>query len=197
MKQSPKFIFYLVAPIVTVLLGIAFLLYYVNKDNGISLEHNDKINITPTQVKSIEAIGEWEFLSIDCEEMVDTISYGFFGDKELLRIYYGTLRLGVNMHEVAPKWITVKNDSIHVQLPAIKLLDTNFIDEARTKSFYEKGKWNNEAREALYNRAYIKMRKQGLTQENIATAQQNAKDQFTNLFQTMGYNKVKIDFGRR
>lgn len=196
MKQSHKFILYLSVPIVILFFGIACLLYYLNKDNGISLEHNDKINITPTQVKSIEAIGEWEFLSIDCEEMVDTISYGFFGDKELLRIYYGTLRLGVNMHEVAPKWITVKDDSIHVQLPAIKLLDTNFIDEARTKSFYEKGKWDNEAREALYNRAYIKMKKRGLTQENIATAQQNAKEQFTSLFQAMGYNKVKIEVRR-
>lgn len=196
MKQPHKFILYLSVPIVILFFGIAFLLYYLNKDNGISLEHNDKINITPTQVKSIEAIGEWEFLSIDCEEMVDTISYGFFGDKELLRIYYGTLRLGVNMHEVAPKWITVKDDTIHVQLPAIKLLDTNFIDEARTKSFYEKGKWDNEAREALYNRAYIKMKKRGLTQENIATAQQNAKEQFTSLFQAMGYNKVKIEVRR-
>ena len=34
---------------------------------------NEKIDITPTLIRSIEQIGEWSFLEIDDEEMVDTL----------------------------------------------------------------------------------------------------------------------------
>ena len=32
---------------------------YFNKDNSIGITENDKISITPTQIRSIENIGEW------------------------------------------------------------------------------------------------------------------------------------------
>ena len=42
---------------------------YFNKDNSIGITENDKISITPTQIRSIENIGEWEFLSVSDEEL--------------------------------------------------------------------------------------------------------------------------------
>ena len=79
---------------------LAGTLYWLNKDNTVSVTTEEQTTLSPTQVESIEAIGEWEFLAISNEELVDTVRRGFFGDDQLVRIYYGTLRLGINMKDV-------------------------------------------------------------------------------------------------
>lgn len=195
-KTSFQYILYYIAAAIGTIAILASVIYYFNKDNDVSISQNEKEEMSVTQIKSIEAIGEWEFLTINCEEMVDTLNHGFFGDNELICIYYGTLRMGINMHEAGPKWITTQGDSIHVLLPAVKLLDNNFIDEVRTKTFFQKGKWDDKTREALYHKAYKKMKARALTPQNIATTQSNAQEQFQRLMQAMGYNKVKIEFAR-
>ena len=101
----------------------------------LSLDVDQSINITPQQITSIKAIGEWEVLAVTSEELVDTVRKGFISDDHLARIYYGTVRLGINMHQVEPRWIVATGDSITVTLPQPGLLDKDFIDEARTKSF--------------------------------------------------------------
>ena len=107
---------------------------------------------------------------------------------------YGTLRLGVNMKQVEPGWIQQRNDTVFLTLPKVGLLDRNFIDEARTKSFFESGTWKAEDREALYKRAYRKMKAHCLTPDNLQTAEENARESFRKLLRTMGYQKVEITF---
>lgn len=80
------------------ILGGAF--YWLTKDNEVSVVQEDKTTLSPTQVESIENIGQWEFLSVSDEELIDTIRRGFWGDDQLVRIYYGTLRLGIDMKDV-------------------------------------------------------------------------------------------------
>ena len=55
-------------------------LYWLNKDNTVEVATEEKTTLSPTQVESIEAIGQWEFLAINDEELVDTVRRGFFGD---------------------------------------------------------------------------------------------------------------------
>ena len=143
---------------------LAGTLYWLNKDNTVSVTTEEQTTLSPTQVESIEAIGEWEFLAISNEELVDTVRRGFFGDDQLVRIYYGTLRLGINMKDVKEGWIQANagKDSIVCTLPPIRLLDNNFIDEARTRSFFEEGKWTGADRQALYDRAYAQMKEKGI-----------------------------------
>ena len=169
----------------------------VSKGNWIGLGTNQEIDITPTQIQSIKDIGEWEFLSVSAEELVDTIRKGIFTNDELVRIYYGTLRLGINMHEVEPGWIEARSDSVFLTLPPIGLLDKDFIDEARTKSFYESGTWKPKDREAMYNRAYQRMLRHCLTPENLRAAETNADAQIRNMMRAMGYNKVMISYRSR
>lgn len=169
---------------------------YFNKDNSFNIGQDESISITPTQIRSIENIGEWEFLSISDEELIDTVRRGFINDDELVRIYYGTLRLGINMHEVSPKWMKVQGDSISILLPPIKLLDNDFIDEARTRSFFESGNWTGKDREALYLRAYNVMKKRCINEQNIKSAEQNANEQFCKLMRSMGYENVRIRFDK-
>lgn len=175
--------------------AVFFWLTHTARHSSIGISTDSKIDITPEQIRSIKAIGEWEFLSVTSEEMVDTMRRGLFSDDHLVRIYYGTLRIGVNMHQVKPGWIKTSGDSITVTLPAVGLLDNDFIDEARTKSFYESGRWTAADREAMYRRASRQMREHALTKENIRSAENNADAQFRGMFRSMGYNNIIIRFG--
>lgn len=171
-----------------------FWLRNCTKNDYLEVGADDAIDPTPTQIQSIKAIGEWEFLSVSLEELTDTVRKGFFSDDELSRIYYGTLRLGINMHQVEPGWLEADGDSVSLTLPRVALLDRDFIDEARTKPFFESGSWKPEDREALYRQAHENMLQHGLTKENLAAAEANAREQITNLMRAMGFRKVAITF---
>lgn len=175
---------------------LAGTLYWLNKDNTVSVTTEEQTTLSPTQVESIEAIGEWEFLAISNEELVDTVRRGFFGDDQLVRIYYGTLRLGINMKDVkeGSSPANAGKDSIVCTLPPIRLLDNNFIDEARTRSFFEEGKWTGADRQALYDRAYAQMKKRCFTPANIRIAQRNARQQFRDMFKAMGFPNARVEF---
>ncbi len=187
-----KIVFGIAAVIIVVICAIW--LFRAVSRTEVSMEVDEGINITPQQIERIKAIGEWEFLSVADEELVDTVRKGFFSDDHLVRIYYGTMRLGINMHDVQPGWMKAEGDSVVVTLPDIRLLDRDFIDEARTKSFYEKGEWSGKDREALYLRAHRMMLKRGMTEQNIESARENGREQFRSMMRAMGYPKTHIVF---
>lgn len=177
---------------VVLLLAGFFWLRDLTKNDHFTVGSDTQIDVTPTQIMSIKAIGEWEFLAVNAEELVDTVRKGFFTDDQLARIYYGTLRLGIDMSQLEPEWITVSGDSVTLLLPKVGLLDTDFIDEARTKPFFESGRWDAEAKEALYKKAYRQMKTHCLTKENLQAAQANGEEQMRNMMQSMGYKNIKI-----
>ena len=186
----------LAAIVAIVLLAVISAAYLVKSCHGSSITTsvNDKIDITPTQVAAMKEIGEWEFLSIEDEEMVDTTRKGLFSSDELIRIYSGTLRLGIDLGEAKDDWLTVVGDTLKVTLPRVKLLDEDFIDEAKTQPFFETGTWNDAAREAMYRRAREKMKRRCLTKENIESAENNATKQFFQMFKAMGFKYVEVRF---
>ncbi len=174
--------------LVAVILVLWWLLF-AEKDNYLEMGIDDGINVTPEQIQHIQTIGQWEFLSISNEELVDTVRKGLLKDDQLVRIYYGTLRLGVDMRKVK---VSVRGDSVTVTLPAIGLLDQDFVDEARTKAFYESGKWSAREREALYRKARRQMLRHSLTPQNLQTARENGEMQFQQMFKAMGYKTVVV-----
>ena len=182
--------------LVFLLIGIvaiaAIWLYQGVQQTEICIEVDQRIDITPEQIQQIKDIGEWEFLSVADEQLVDTVRKGILSDDHLVRIYYGTMRLGINMKQVEPGWIKAEGGSILVTLPAIGLLDRDFIDEARTRSFHESGSWSAHDREALYKRAYRRMLQHGLTPENLTAARQNGEALFRQLLRSMGFERVGI-----
>ena len=178
--------------IVVLLIAGFFWLRGATKNNYIDFGTSEAIDLTPTQIQSMKAIGEWEFLSVSTEELVDTVRKGIFTDDELVRIYYGTLRLGVNMQKVGDDWIQTSGDSITLTLPKIELLDKEFIDEARTKSFYERGSWKPADRDALYQKAYRQMIQHCLIKENLEAARSNGEAQMHNMMQQLGYKNITI-----
>lgn len=189
---------YIKIGIALVVIGLVIVGFFwlkgLTKGDHITLGADNRIELTPTQIQSMKAIGEWEFLSVSAEELVDTVRKGLFKDDELVRIYYGTLRLGLNMHRLQQGWIKAEGDSVEMTLPKIGLLDKDFIDEARTKPFFESGKWKPEDRDALYRKAYRQMMSHCLTPENLQAAEHNAEEQLRNMMRSMGVANVRITF---
>lgn len=179
-----------------VVIGIAVVWWLIRgvQQTEVSIEADQTIDVTPEQIESIRAIGQWEFLSISNEELVDTTRKGLFRDDHLARIYYGTVRLGIDMQKMDSTWITVQGDSITMWLPRPTLLDKNFIDEARTKSFHESGRWKPADRETLYRRAQQRMLRYSMTPQNIETARKNGETQMKRVLQSMGFKHVNIQW---
>lgn len=183
--------------VVLVVVVVLVARHYINKVSSTStmteVVKDEKIDITPSQIRSIEQIGEWSFLEINDEELIDTVRHGFFSDDELVRIYYGTLRIGINLKEAHEGWLAMQNDTLCAILPPVRLLDNNFIDETRTRSFIETGKWTHHDRKAMYNRAVQRMRRRCLTKKNYQSARDNARVQFEQMLRSMGYDKVRVE----
>ena len=169
-------------------------LLIAEKDNHVKVEVDDGINITPEQIQRIRDIGQWEFLSISNEELVDTVRKGVFSDDQLVRIYYGTLRLGIDLSKTKKNWIAAHGDTVVVRLPKVGLLDKEFIDETRTRAFYESGRWTARDREALYLKARRQMMSHALTKENLKAAEANAEYEMRRMMSAMGFNNITVKF---
>lgn len=179
--------------VVIIIAGIVIMsLLFKTRNDKVGIVRNGNVDITPVQIERIRQIGQWEFLSLSDEELVDTVRRGFFSDDELARIYYGTLRLGIDLNKVGKDWITMDHDTVAVTLPPIQLLDNQFLDEARTRSLYEDGKWSAQDKAQMTQRAIVQMRRRCLTKENIQKAEANAKEQFSNLLKSLGFKYSRI-----
>ncbi len=182
-----------IALIVTLVVVLTlFWLIYPSANNVAKVGQTATVSLTPTQIKQIESIGQWEFLAVSDEEIVDTVKHGFFSDSELIRIYYGTLRLGIDLSKAHKGWIRLDGDTLCAELPQVCLLDNDFIDEARTRTFYETGAWTPADRKQLYQKACILMRKRVMTKENMNRATRLAEEQFTKLLHAMGFEYVRV-----
>ena len=173
---------------------VVWLVVHVLTDHSVRLTTDSTINITPQQIQSIRDIGQWEFLAVSDEELVDTVRRGIFSDDRLSRIYYGTVRIGVDLSKAREGWLTVQGDTVVAVLPAVGVLDDRFIDEARTQSFHESGRWSASDREALYRKARRQMLAHALTPSNLRSAEDQADAQLRQLLYAMGFEQVVVRF---
>jgi hypothetical protein len=185
----------LVSATVTLVLVIAAVVLVKRALSGqhIGMTHNKEISVTPVVMESIRNTGQWVFLEVADEELVDTVRHGFFGDDELARVYYGTLRLGFDMQQYKEEWLRVSGDTLIATLPPIGLVSDDFLDEARSQSFYESGKWTEQDRAVLAERAKAKMRQRCLSASNLQSARKNARAQLWTMFRALGFKHVRIE----
>ena len=162
---------------------------------AITIVSDTCINLTPAQVTSIRKIGKWEFLSMQMEEIIDTTHSRFvLSDEELVRIYQGTVRLGVDFNKLSDNWLTIQGDTAILHLPRIQQLNKKFIDEAQTKTFYETGSWSGKAREQMYRRAEQRMKRRLARSNAHKLAEQNGREQMTALMQAFGFKTTIVVF---
>ena len=152
------------------------------------------IGPTPAQLRSIERIGKWEFLSIEDEEIVDTVRRRLLlPDQHLVRIYRGTLSLGIDLSQAQQEWVRMQSDTVVVTLPQVTLLNLQFIDEASTRTFHETGTWNAQAREQMYQKARRMMMDRCLSEENLRMAQETGKAHMKAVFRNLGFENVVVE----
>jgi hypothetical protein len=153
---------------------------------------------TPIIIKSMRHIGEWEFMTITDEEVVErTRKNLILSDDKLVRIYYGTLRLGIDLEKLKDTAISIEGDSISILLPPVQLLDEAFIDEALTKTFYESGEWDNKTHNEMYAEAQSIMIRYAMNDENQEQTRQLAETQMRQLLQGLGFRHITIRFESR
>ena len=189
-----------VAAIAAALVAVAYIYKGVTDNPPISLhvERNTTIDLTPERIQSIRDVGQWEFVSINDEEMVEWTRSRTFVTDRLVRIYQGTLRLGVDLSKAQGDWVVSLPDStVRVTLPPVGLLDEHFIDEARSRTFYEHGSVPTDAADVLYAQAVEKMKRRCLTTQNLQAAEHAARREFDRVFRTLGFKKVIINFEKQ
>ena len=204
MNQTDRKTLYTCSALAFIALAFLFIagymvLFFVGKTKDIvtpnlTITERTDVHMTPAQIESIRHIGQWEFLTVDNEELVDTIRRGIIFDDHLVRIYYGTLRLGIDFSSIDSTSITADGNTLIIRLPDVRLLDENFIDEARTQTFHESGQWSGRDRNDLYRRAQQRMKDRTLTTTNLSNARRLAETQIQQLLHAMGFEQVKIEF---
>ena len=184
-----------VATLVTLVSMFVFAVFEGTKNEITVKPSDEEVEADTINLATVRDIGQWEFLTINDEELVDTTASRLLGkDKQLTRIYYGTLHFGLDLSKMSNDAVRMVGDTVDVTLPSIILLDENFIDEARTKSFYEEGTWDQATRERLYQKAKKQMLKRCMTEDNINIAQANAAYEIGQLFRSLGYENVDVHF---
>ena len=153
---------------------------------------------TPIIIKSMRHIGQWEFMTITDEEVVERSRKNLIlSDDKLVRIYYGTLRLGIDLEKLREDAISTQGDSISMVLPPVQLLDDDFIDEALTKTFYESGEWDAKTQKEMYDEAKSIMIRYAMNVENQEQTRQLAETQMRQLLQGLGFRYITISFESR
>ena len=153
---------------------------------------------TPIIIKSMRHIGQWEFMTITDEEVVERSRKNLIlSDDKLVRIYYGTLRLGIDLEKLKDTAIGIEGDSISIVLPPVQLLDDDFIDEALTKTFYESGEWDAKTQKEMYDEAKSIMIRYAMNVENQEQTRQLAETQMRQLLQGLGFRYIAISFESR
>lgn len=149
---------------------------------------------TPVNLDSLKRIGQWSVVTVELDQIVDTVDKGFFHDTDIEVMYHGTLHYGVDMSKVKDGWVRITNDSVAVvTLPEVQLLDTRFLDERNVKVILgdDDQKFINrpEVRAALVRKAKAGMTDKGDTHK--PEARRKIEAEITRLFASNGYT-VKV-----
>lgn len=164
------------------------------KSEGLHIEHNDRIDITAEEVREAFPIAKMEFLTIETEELAEMSKKGFWGTSHLARIYPGKIRLGIDIAQLPPDWISIAGDTAKLRLPYPGLLEENFIDEAASRPFHETGSWTSAEREILYRKAHAAMMERSLTPARRQQARKSATEYFQHALFALGFKFVIISY---
>lgn len=189
----------LAAVVVVCLIVMVAVLYMCHAAKNVTAGHQTEVVVTPTPVNldSIRAIGQWSFLTVEMDEVVDTVDRGLFSSDRISVAYHGTLHYGINVAEARPGWVTIVGDTaVTVVLPPVKLLDDRFLDERNVKVYEGRDDMDfinkPTVRAALVRKAKAAMIRRG--RENIPEARGKAETEVRRIFSQHGYKKIVVSF---
>lgn len=199
MKHTLRF--YITAALLCIAVGVAayLALRHVFSSSSLTTEAEERIERTPAVVDSIRSIGQWELASVELSVDVDTIRKRWIGlvKDEVKRRYTGRLSVGIDMTQLQDSCYAVSGDTITVTLPAVRLLDTNFIDESRTRTLIadnEEFADNPQVKKAMLEKARRRLAAQGADSKTVAECRQRAAAEVKERFSAIGYSTVVVVF---
>lgn len=189
----------LAAVVAVCLIVVVAVLYMCHAAKSVTAGHQTEVVVTPTPVNldSIRAIGQWAFLAVEMDEVVDTVDRGLFSSDRISVAYHGTLHYGIDVAEARPGWVTIAGDTaVSVVLPPVKLLDDRFLDERNVKVYEGRDDMDfinkPTVRAALVRKAKAAMIRRG--RENIPEARGKAEAEVRRIFSQHGYKKIVVRF---
>lgn len=199
MKQTFKL--YGFGLLAVLVIGLVAFLYLrsCTRDAEVAFVPDTRIESSKAVLDSIHAIGQWELQSVEISVEVDTMQKRWLGlvKDKLQRRYYGRASIGIDMQKASAEWYRRDNDTIWVNLPEVCLLDSNFIDESRTKTIFSDNNdfaTDSKVRKAMLLKARDKMIKESVTPATINTCHQQVNTQLSRRLEAIGYKKVVVTF---
>ncbi|MCF0198622.1 MAG: DUF4230 domain-containing protein [Bacteroidaceae bacterium] len=162
---------------------------------GRQLPAEEPPHLTTAQKDALRNIGQWELLTIDLEELIDsTRSHTLWPDEHIIRIYRGTARLGTDLTFARPDWIQEEAFTVTLTVPAIRLLNPEIIDKSRTTVFLQDGELNAEIREPMFHKAHRLMQRRLRNLDAYRRAEEIGRTKLTTALQAAGFKTVIVNY---
>lgn len=169
------------------------------ENSGMGTEENSRAEMTPAVLDSIRSIGEWQLMTVPLTVQVDTVQKRWLGivKDNLKRSYTGTMSLGIDLRSMPEDWSSIDEDTIFLSLPDVCLLDSNFIDESKTRvilSDNEDFEADTKVKSAMLRTARNRIIRTGITPSNLENCRKEAKKELSRRFKAIGYKDVRVEF---
>ena len=152
------------------------------------------IDDTPILIKDIRSLGQVITATYYDEVVVDSVIKHQFPqlpitDDKLVIIAKGKVLAGIDLKGLADSSVTVKKDTVWMQLPQTKIIDV-IINPGDYETFEEKGKWSQEAVTAVKLKAKDKITGNASNNDIIEKANAKAKAVLEDFFHAAGFKVV-------
>lgn len=152
------------------------------------------IDDTPILIKDIRSLGQVITATYYDEVVVDSVIKHQFPqlpitDDKLVIIAKGKVLAGIDLKGLADSSVTVKKDTVWMQLPQTKIIDV-IINPGDYETFEEKGKWSQEAVTAVKLKAKDKITGNAFNRNIIVKANAKAKAVLEDFFHAAGFKVV-------
>jgi len=164
------------------------------------------IDETPIIIKEINTLAQLVTVTFTDEVVMDTAKVGN-GMPSLLPLSIGTILTpsvdklviigrgkviaGTDLKQIKEKDVSVTGDSIHVNLPAAKILQT-IVNPSGFETFIEQGSWSEAAATSLKVKIRDKITKQALEQQILKQANDRSLNIIEVFLRNTGFKKIGI-----
>lgn len=166
---------------------------------------NPKFNINmskTTVIKEMKSLDRLETAQFTIEKVIDAGTNGgsdfqqlLFGDK-LLLIAHGQVIAGFDMAKIQDSDVVVDGSTLHLTLPAPEIL-VSTLDNSQTRVYDRRtgllNKGNKDLESAARESATQAITQAACQGQILTQASNNARQQLTTLFKTLGFTTVVID----
>lgn len=198
--------------IIVAVLLIIFLFQKINWLPSLkSIFHSKPINIEemPVIIQQINSLADLITVTFTDEVVMDTAKIGNGlpsllpttigtvltpGLDKLVIIGRGKVLVGTDLKDLQQKDIYTAGDSIHVELPHAKILQT-IVNPSDFETFIEDGTWNDDAVTALKIKIRNTINEHAIQQNILHQADIRSENIIETFLKNTGFKKVAISFG--